>query len=225
MNASLRSPHNLHQKQTLTQIRALRGTPLTVLLTLLVAARPVTQRWLCRTTGYSEKTVARALQTLVSLGYLERCDYRHWRLARQRPALVELMPLLANPDEDGESPVSAPTAAAVHAGRVSAPQPAAEAAGPPDGSKPDFDDVCRALGRAGIFEPMRSRLAALPHVTRRYVAAHAARADEEGSSAALLIHRIRSGDPAPPDPCPRCGSTGPHALDCPLRYLAPGVAH
>ena len=215
---------NSTQQHTLTQLRALRGTPLTVLVTLLVTSQPVTQRWLCRTTGYSDKTVAQALDTLTTLGHVERTDYRHWRLASDPCALFDLAALLAGPAEIVDSTISEPTTA-TGTGIVPIIHETAEAEGARDSSKVGFSVLRHALAQAGIYEPMQSRLAALPHVTQRYVAAHVARAAEEGCPVALLIHRIRSADPAPPDPCPRCGRTGKHALDCPARYIAPGVEH
>ena len=65
-------------------------------------------------------------------------------------------------------------------------------------SPPALDPaVLLALRQAGIGEPTASRLAAMAHVDLEYVQAHVRRARRESTPVALLIHRMRAGDPAP----------------------------
>ena len=61
-------------------------------------------------------------------------------------------------------------------------------------------EILKALHQAGIFEPTATDLARLPHVTLRYVQAHASKARRDKIDTGLLIHRIRSRDPLPEDP-------------------------
>jgi hypothetical protein len=68
----------------------------------------------------------------------------------------------------------------------------------PEGGKIALDSaLMQELHSAGIGEPMASRLAVLPHVSSQYVRAHSLQAKADGISIGLLIHRIRSHDPAP----------------------------
>jgi hypothetical protein len=78
------------------------------------------------------------------------------------------------------------------------PDPGAPPGKPQPENLPPLDPaVLQALHQAGIGEPTASRLAAMAHIDLAYVQAHAARARREGIRVALLIHRMRAGDPAP----------------------------
>ncbi len=61
----------------------------------------------------------------------------------------------------------------------------------------DAPDLAEVLQRLGIGVPMCHVLAALPHVTADYAQRHVAYGRAAGESLALVIHRMRSGDPAP----------------------------
>ena len=83
--------------------------------------------------------------------------------------------------------------------------------------------LLQALQDAGIGEPKRTALAALPHLTPACVKAwesHLKLAKGDRYSPGLLIHVLQTGDPAPPT-----NALG-HSLNCPcpdcqrLKYLA-----
>jgi hypothetical protein len=79
------------------------------------------------------------------------------------------------------------------------------AAASPNGATPDSaaaagpgeEKLTQLLKKAGIGEPTLSEIAALPHVTIGYAAAHIRKIEKDGDSIGLLIHRLREGDPAP----------------------------
>jgi hypothetical protein len=82
----------------------------------------------------------------------------------------------------------------------------------------------RALRAAGIGEPVRAQLAALPHVTPLYVRAMAARVqnhhEENKRNTSFLVHIIRAADPMP-DYCDECSALdGEHAEHC-SQYKSP----
>jgi hypothetical protein len=66
---------------TFTTLRALKGTPITLLLALAINRAPASQRWLSMTLGYDRKTVRKALGFLQQDGYVERSGHDQWRLA------------------------------------------------------------------------------------------------------------------------------------------------
>ena len=83
--------------------------------------------------------------------------------------------------------------------------------------------LLQALQEAGVGEPKRTALAALPHLTPAYVKAWESQlklAKGDRYSPGLLIHVLQTGDPAPST------NTLGHILNCPcpdcqrLKYLA-----
>lgn len=82
-------------------VRALKGAPLSVLFALFLLKQPVTQEFLERTTGYTDKPVSQALAYLQENGLIQKVA-RGWLLtgeARQLP-----LPLTMLEDGGGEEP-------------------------------------------------------------------------------------------------------------------------
>lgn len=268
----------MHQTNELNTLRALKGTPITVLLTMYVLRRPVTQSHLAALLGYTDKTLKPVMDYLSAMGYIERDHYRKWHLPAGQLPLPGLSDLLipgspavidqASCSQPGDNSALAPeqlpgpdpetVRTTVSLDREADPpgdpgdlgDPAADPPGDPlpetvkftvsstttsvgskslqtkneveeedsDARPPPDPRVADILKRAHVGEPMRSRLAAMPHVTLDYVRAHVAQANEEKTPARLLIHRIRSADIAP-CLCSECGRTnGDHDSDCPETY-------
>ncbi len=87
-------------------IRDLKGAPLSVLVVLCIAHQPVRQAYLQLATGYSDKTVARALAYLQEVGLAERTR-QGWQVANH----AQLLPLGLSLDGDvlpGGQPTSFP---------------------------------------------------------------------------------------------------------------------
>ena len=57
--------------------------------------------------------------------------------------------------------------------------------------------MVEVMHESGIYEPTASELAALPHVTAKYVRAHVARARAEGLRVGAAIERMRLAAPIP----------------------------
>ena len=139
----------------------------------------------------------------------------------------------------GESPVFAPTTTtAIHPSKhkSSSSRPDPPRAKPPRGKPGKIPalpgiadpqvglspDLTSALHAAGIGSNLWPELARLPWVNAAYISALAAQTmadpNPDRRTVALLIHRIRSHDPAP-ELCPDCGRPDSrHTASCPHRY-------
>jgi hypothetical protein len=198
----------------LKMVRTLKGAPLSCLFVLHLVNQPVTGKFLCRHTGYSDHSITDALALLEDYR-LATCDTHrsNWRLtngARQLP----LMPGLLEPeipDREKRDPKSATTA-------TTAIEESGAAEGAAlnrdrekcDSDRENRDPTVQALRAVGIGEPTASRLAVMEHVTPEYVHAHAIKARTDKISTSLLIHRIRSADPIPTNHDPDCESSRRH---------------
>lgn len=176
-------PHATDKTTAYATLRAVRGTPLTILLYLFVRGTTATQTWLVATTGYSPKTVRTALNSLHALGMVEHPAPHIWRLPAGQ------LPLPGFSHETGKKvPGFAPTTTTVIEAVLDRQHVVEEA--------PNREKLSLLQG-AGIGEPMRTRIALLPHATLTYLKAHIRRARREHTDTGLLIHRLRSADPAP----------------------------
>lgn len=189
----------------LKMVRNLKGAPLSCLVVLHLVNQPVTAKFLCRHTGYSDHSITNALALLedyqLAMGDTHRSNWRLTNGARQLPLMPEL---LEHEISDREKRDSKPATTATTAIEESE---AAEGAAlnwnreKRDSDRENRDPTVQALRAAGIGEPTASRLAVMEHVNPEYVYAHALKARTDKISTSLLIHRIRCrcGDPMPDD--------------------------
>lgn len=218
-------------------LRALKGAPLSILTAMLCLtdAPIVTQAYLCSSTAYSPEAIARGLQTLHALHFAHQVGRFEWqatprarqlRLALQLDSVISGVNTPTTTTTTIEGPYSAleDLAVAAETTPLLAESPKLSTVYPQvypqiypqAGSAPSARQaLLTILAAAGIGEPTRSRLAALPHVTPAYVTAHAAdlRRRGKGGETGLLIHRLLQADPPPPHP------TGCGCDACRARYL------
>ena len=105
-------------KQTPLSLRSLKGAPLSTLMTLHLANGPLPHKDIMAWTGYSDKTITRALDILDSMGLAVQ-DSLSWYLTQQGTILFRRLVGLGNDcansvttiDEEPETadPVEAPT--------------------------------------------------------------------------------------------------------------------
>lgn len=203
---------------TTAMLRALKGSPISVLMALALAGQPVTVSWLEAITGYTDKSVSRALQALQEFGLITRNGRYAWQLAGGVVQLPLMVPELDEPEEPQEPPSGEPPTETIDGeardpekfrlGKIPSPallassgfnqnldssinQPLARQPADPV----NFRVNSRELEQGGIREPARSRLAALAHVTPRLVRYHCATAPNSG----LSVYRIEHGWPVPED--------------------------
>lgn len=198
-------------------VRELKGAPLSILIALTMVHQRVTQEWLERSTGYTDKPVSQALAYMQEHGLVDHTS-AGWMLtgqARQLPLPLALLPeeggAEEKPDTDDPSRNNSDSLNNIITITDSLNQQKEESNSnntPPsrnfsdsDGSPPDYEATIQELKAAGVVGPRLVKLARLPHVSPAYVRAWDAQLRwEKGDEykPGLLIHVIESGSPAPP---------------------------
>jgi hypothetical protein len=177
--------------EQINHLRALKGAPLSILFALLLANSPIGRDQLVLVTGWGRDKVTEGLGVLQSLGLASPLmRYNGWELTAHARQFTLF---------EGEKIALDSTTASAALNNTTLSTMLVEAVVVEgEGDKIALDpEVLKALRAAGIGEPMASRLAVLPHVTLEYIQSHALLAKEEKINTGLLIHRIRSADPAP----------------------------
>lgn len=177
----------------LEKLRALKGSPLSIIIAMFIANQPVGENWLCSVTGYSQNTVRRGCKFLEETQMIRRNGrYESYVLSdgmMQLPLGMKAMPesqkltlddlLTTTTFNKYEEDFSEEKATVVIPGE----------------SKNDAR--LELLHNAGVMEPTASRLLEHAWVTKGYLEAHIEKAKREKADTALLIHRIQSHDPMP----------------------------
>jgi biotin operon repressor len=222
---------NKERIAALKELRSLKGAPISILATMFVAGRAVTQSELSRMLDYSRPTIIHHLKWLEYSGYIVRVAAQRWSLPRgqlQLPGFPTILPALESypqvihkPDESVkifDSLGSTTTASEHKQGLI----PCSSSSSRENCKKTlHFDpELVAAFRDAGIGRNMWPELAALRWMAPAYCRAHTmARQrdpDPQRRTVAFQIHRMRSGDPAPAL-CSECGEPdGRHAMDCPV---------
>lgn len=211
-------------------IRELKGAPLSVLFALALVKMRVSNAWLERATGYTDKPISQALAYLEEIGLVDQSS-AGWQLtgkARQLPLpLQQLEPenelsepaeIEPNPPEDvrlsrNNSDSTTTTINlidlkdSVVVGSSPGSRKNSDSQPPPvDKSAESVDKNCQildALASAGIGEPKRSELARLEWVTPQAISAWESelRQRKRGRyTPGLLIRILESGEPPPVPP-------------------------
>jgi len=189
---------------TISLIRELRGSPLTVLVAILLLEQsgqvPVTAQFLKDATGYGDHTITDALRALesptrqlvirvaggwrLSYGFqlplsIENREYRGFGVSGSSSAIEETNdPLLPPPGENREYRDSY---------QVSAKR------------KADRQACKSACIASGIHEPIASQISALAWTTPEYIRAHVSEVLCKGHEIGLAVWRIKNQWDAPTD--------------------------
>ena len=223
--------------EEITQFRSL-VKPAIVLLLMLRLDRPISAKEIARILKLDQHTVARYLRSLSRLNLVAAVGYHQGYILLGGRQLIlgqdpdvknaHLLPtttttnIVRNRESEGEVVVDS-----VHDVKNAHLEPAKIARDVKNAhhtsGDSDASPLLQALQEAGIGEPKRTALAALPHLTPSYVKAWESQlklAKGDRYSPGLLIHVLQTGDPAPPT------NTLGHILNCPcpscqrLKYLA-----
>jgi hypothetical protein len=187
---------------TVNHIRPLKSAPLSVLCVLLLAGQPVTQEFCERHSGYTDKPVSQALHLLEELGYISHNERYAWQItpgAAQLPITLPEIPAQAEASRNNSDSVCAATTAIVETSAKRSIN-AAEAAKNDESENLRLNKNMNTLRKVGVYGAKAQEIAALPHVTPRYIKAHAAYAEHRKDTPGLLIRRMLDGDPAPKRP-------------------------
>jgi len=191
----------------LEKLRALKGSPLSIIIAMFIANQPVGENWLCSVTGYSQNTVRRGCKFLEETQMIRRNGrYESYVLSdgmMQLPLGMKAMPesqkltlddlLTTTTFNKYEEDFSEEKATVVIPGESkNDARLETQAAG-----ASFFDARLELLHNAGVMEPTASRLLEHAWVTKGYLEAHIEKAKREKADTALLIHRIQSHDPMP----------------------------
>ena len=179
----------------LTALRSLKGAPLSCLVALIFANQPVGKEWLARVTGYSDKPVAAAMDYLLEMGFVIHGGRCNWRIHH------DFYPLpLANPHLISEvtrkNPDFLPSTSASIVESINTVKNKVEEKEAPPAIRENSESI-HIMKLAGIGNPTLTKLANQDHITPFYVLAHTLQAKKEKKPTGLLIHRMRSEDPAP----------------------------
>lgn len=186
---------------TPTDIRALKGAPLSVIVLLMAQTQPVSVTYISSMTGYSYKPVEDALLYLQTMGKVSRVGRYGWQIAEAiQPPLpatpddvIDLSPEMEETTEETETP---------GAGVGIFPSPLKKVK---LRDTPNSDNLLNLRGRdlqnfqvmqnLGFFGQAAQEVAKLPHVTERMIRYHCATAP----NANLALFRIKKGWRVPDD--------------------------
>jgi len=181
---------------TLTNLRALKGAPLSIIIAMMIARQKVGEGWLISMTGYSQNTIRTAMKFLLETQIVIRIGrYDGYTLSEG----VTQLPLETNQISDpGESKTDSPvtvTTTTTFNKKDKRKSEEKEAVVIEGESK--IDSRLQIIYDAGIREPTASRLIKLAWVDEEYLKNHIEKANKDKTQIGLLIHRIRSHDPMP----------------------------
>jgi len=176
-------------------VRECKGAALSILIILGLVHQTVSQEFLQRWSGYTDKPISQALTFLEEGQLIIRCR-GGWRLsdgATQLPLVGCLDKSRNNSDSvvlttttmEGKSKIEGKLAVAEEESRNNS-------------ESCNYKANLEAMHQLGIFDnPTTRSLAGLKHVTPEYVIAHVTQALGEGQTLGLAIYRMRAGDPIP----------------------------
>lgn len=176
---------------TLSLIRELRGSPLTVLVAIMLLEKsgqvPATAQLLKDTTGYGDHTLTDSLRALTSpTRQIVVRVAGGWKLASGFQLPLEIQ----NRDIRGFETVNAVNVVMVEEVKHLENN---------INSRDENREIRGFLIAAGIMEPKASKLARLPWMTKEYIAAHvkAIKYETWEKPAGMLIHRLENQYPMP----------------------------
>lgn len=175
-------------------VRECKGAALSILIILSLVHQTVSQEFLERWSGYTDKPISQALKFLEECQRVIRCR-GGWRLSEG----AEQLPLVSCLDESRKNSDSTTSTTTI----VGTSKIEGKAAVEKDKSRKNSDSCnfklnIEAMHQVGIYDnPTTQALANLEHVTPEYIIAHVTQSLGEGQSLGLAIYRMRAGDPIP----------------------------
>ena len=183
---------------SISLVRELRGSPLTVLIAFLLLEEagqvPVSAQALKTVTGYTDHTIADSLRTLETpTRQLVARVTGGWRITTgfQLPLMFDPQNRDIRGNDLSSSSCSFNKNEQLNQGEEDQEETQ-------NRDIRGFTANRAAALRAGIRDPKASVLAGLAHVSPTYIAAHVAKAAEEGHPIGTAIYRITSGWEAAP---------------------------
>ena len=211
----------MDKQQAITTLRAIRGSPTTILLYLLIRRQAVTQAEISSDLGYDPKTVRRHCKALLAMGLVEHPTAHQWHLPSGQlflPGIPAILPPGSTPlitPKQGISPGSDGTTTTTDPPFSPPPNQASSTYEQPKWETEPA--LAQALTDAGLGRNIWGRLVALPWVTPDYITAMNHKVsnhpDPRKRNTGFLVHCIQSADPAPTI-CPECNQIDQHSWNC-----------
>lgn len=159
-------------------LRQLKGAPLAVLMAMIIVRVRVSADWLSTVTGYTDKPITQALKLLAAYGWIAKVQ-SGWQISEG--VQLPLMPMESEKFRSSSSSSTYLTGV-----------PTIEQEQQVRNNSDSFVANYKVMKMNGIREPALSRLAALGHVTAKFVLAHIKQVKAERGHLGTAIHRIEN---------------------------------
>jgi len=170
-------------------IRELKGAPLSCLMLLFLSDGPVSNEWICRMSGYTDKPVAQALKLLSDP------EYQIARRSRGGWVLSSGFQLILGNDESRKN--SVPTTTTLINKDINQDLKAVVVSRKNSDSEEDERYLAnfQACVQNGIHEPSASVISNFEHVSPEFIKAHVdAIRGKKGETIGLAITRIKNNE-------------------------------
>ena len=174
-------------------VRELKGAPLSCFVLLLFSGTSVSNEWLCRMSGYTDKPIAQALKLLAGPEYQLICKSRGgWTLSKD-------FQLALGNDESRKNSVPT-TTTYINTNLLTEEVVVVSRKISDSDEDPTFLANMETCKELGIGEPSASLISGMTHVSPEYIRAHVTGL-QKGETKGLAIVRIRNGEePTAPNP-------------------------
>lgn len=170
-------------------VRELKGAPLACFMLLLLSAGPVSNEWLCRMSGYTDKPIAQALKLLSG------AEYQIARRSRGGWILSQSFQLVLGSDESRKNSVPTTTTTLIN-NKSSKEEVVVVSRKNSDSDRESAYNINLAMCKElGIGEPSASTISDLEHVTPDFIRAHV-QGLKKGETLGLAIVRIKNNEAA-----------------------------
>lgn len=167
-------------------VRELKGAPLACFMLLLLSAEPVSNEWLCRMSGYTDKPIAQALKLLSS------DEYKLVRRSRGGWILSHAFQIVLGQEESRKNSVPT-TTTYINTNPIKEEVVAVSRKNSDSAQEEAYNANLAACKELGIGEPNASTISDLEHVTPDFIRAHV-QGLKKGETRGLAIVRIRNNE-------------------------------
>lgn len=190
-------PQKMTTEFNYSMVRACKGAPISCLVAIGLARQAVSLDWLVSVTGYTANVIRPALRYLREIGLIDqpgRGQKSGWVLSQSIP-LMEIEELDESSDLRKKC-VNLPTTTTTRYEENEGSH-GSSSRSDQDLRKKCVNPAFNILKDAGVGEPTLSQLCLKEWVTVDYVRAHIEAGKSKGDDLALIIWRMKQGDPEP----------------------------
>lgn len=167
-------------------VRELKGAPLACIMLLLLSAEPVSNEWLCRMSGYTDKPIAQALKLLSGE------EYKLVRRSRGGWMLSHALQIVLGVEESRKNSVPT-TTTYINTNPIKEEVVAVSRKNSDSDREAAYNANLAVCKELGIGEPNASTISDLEFVTPDFIRAHV-QGLKKGETRGLAIVRIRNNE-------------------------------